>query len=270
MAPVAQVRGHPIRVELLHVRAGRPGPGPPVISFTELTNRLARRSALAREDPAQSVVDPEEVQLQAQPVHGLAQHQQTRVLPVPHPSRPGTSRQSTVLGDASSIAPSPSSSPSPSAEEDDDADDYNNDHNDDDDDDDNDADDADDENTASLSSSPITTPRHVAGLNQLAEDASIELKLFSQSPHTTDDISDDHRDLISSASAGISMIEARLRQSAARGNRGIGARQQMEAGADCIICYTESADTVFMPCKHLVVCVVCVLSCDVLECGIMG
>lgn len=94
-------------------------------------------------------------------------------------------------------------------------------------------------------------------LDELAEDASIMLELFSQSSHTNDQISEEHRELIISAAASISAIQVRLGQTAARGNRDIRPRHEMEPGADCIICYAENADTVFMPCKHLVVCMVC-------------
>lgn len=96
----------------------------------------------------------------------------------------------------------------------------------------------------------------VNSLNELAEDASILLELFSQSSHPNNNISDEHRNLITSAAASISAIQARVGQAEAPGNRRTRPRQEMEAGADCIICYAESADTVFMPCKHLVVCTV--------------
>lgn len=101
-----------------------------------------------------------------------------------------------------------------------------------------------------------TVPPSDTSLNELAEDASILLELFSQSSHPDNNISDEHRDLITSAAASISAIQGRVGQTAAPGNRGTRPRQGMEAGADCIICYAETADTVFLPCKHLVVCTV--------------
>lgn len=99
-------------------------------------------------------------------------------------------------------------------------------------------------------------PPSDTSLNELAEDASILLELFSQSSHPNNNISDEHRNLITSAAASISAIQERVGHTVAPRDRGTRPRQGMEAGADCIICYAESADTVFLPCKHLVVCTV--------------
>lgn len=94
-------------------------------------------------------------------------------------------------------------------------------------------------------------------LKKVAENASILLELFSQScPDDDDDIDNDLHLLIAGAADEIIRIQARLRQSVARLNGDIGSRNEVMEDADCIICYSESADTVFMPCKHLVVCTV--------------
>lgn len=79
--------------------------------------------------------------------------------------------------------------------------------------------------------SPVVAPP--VRLTQLAESSSILLDLFSQGSHVL---------------ASVFTIPARIR----RGG------ENMVPEADCIICYAESADTVFMPCKHLVVCAVCI------------
>lgn len=90
-------------------------------------------------------------------------------------------------------------------------------------------------------------------LNTLAGDASVLLELFSQRPGDSDDITGEHETMITSAAVGITAIQARLRQ---RGNSNIGSREQRSRDADCVICYSNGADVVFMPCKHLVVCTV--------------
>lgn len=93
-------------------------------------------------------------------------------------------------------------------------------------------------------------------LNKLAEDASVLLELFSQRPDDNDNITEEHETMITSAAAGISVIQAQLRQRAARGNQDIESPEVLSRDADCIICYSKCADIVFMPCKHLVVCTV--------------
>lgn len=94
-------------------------------------------------------------------------------------------------------------------------------------------------------------------LKKAAENASILLELFSQScPDNDDDIDHDQQTMIACAADEIAAIQTRIRQSVARRNGDIRSRAEAEKDADCIICYNESADTVFMPCKHLVVCTV--------------
>lgn len=100
--------------------------------------------------------------------------------------------------------------------------------------------------TAAISPAPLLS------LNQLAEDASIQLELFSQGTHDNDVISDEHQTMITSASTSIEVIQARCTGS----NRNVTSREEINRDADCIICYAERADKLFMPCKHLVVCTV--------------
>lgn len=102
---------------------------------------------------------------------------------------------------------------------------------------------------------PASAP---VSLNTLAGDASVLLELFSRRPDDGDNITGEHETMITSAADGISAIQARLRQRAARGNRDIASREQFGRDADCVICYSNGADVVFMPCKHLVVCTVCI------------
>lgn len=95
-------------------------------------------------------------------------------------------------------------------------------------------------------------PSPAGSLNRLAEDASILLELFSQGSHNNDNISDEYHGIITNAIEGVLAIHARIRQVNERAvPRGVSIPDP-----DCIICYGERADTLFMPCKHLVVCTV--------------
>lgn len=106
-------------------------------------------------------------------------------------------------------------------------------------------------NTTATSTSAIlpTTPM---SLNQLAEDASILLELFSQNPHDNNNMGNEDETMITSAAASIAAIQARC----ARRTRHTESREEINRDADCIICFAERADVVFLPCKHLVVCTV--------------
>lgn len=97
---------------------------------------------------------------------------------------------------------------------------------------------------------PVVAPPTI--LNQLAEDASLLLELFSRGSHDNNIISDEHQTIITNATAAVANINAQLRQA----NRPAGLHQEVNDDPDCIICFAEAADTVFMPCKHLVVCTV--------------
>lgn len=97
-------------------------------------------------------------------------------------------------------------------------------------------------------------------LKQLAEDASVLLELFSRSsPDNEDNMGSEHHTMISSAATAICAIQARFRQMAAGTNQPFTESFDGAREADCIICYSESADRVFGPCHHLVVCTVCIL-----------
>lgn len=104
---------------------------------------------------------------------------------------------------------------------------------------------------------PTTTrlaavPSAPGSLNRLAEDASILLELFSQGSHVNDNISDEYHGIITNATEGVLAIHARIRQVNQRAvPRGVAIPDP-----DCIICYAEIANMVFLPCKHLVVCTV--------------
>lgn len=101
--------------------------------------------------------------------------------------------------------------------------------------------------------SPAISPAEAAvvpspvSLNELAESSSILLELFSQGSHDNDEVSDEHHALLANATASVLTINARIRRM----------RENVVPEPDCIVCYAEKADTVFMPCKHLVVCAVC-------------
>lgn len=106
----------------------------------------------------------------------------------------------------------------------------------------------------SSDSDPSATPqpppsRAPVPLKEIAEDASVLLELFSRTVPTDDSaIGAESQVLISSAAAGIAAIQMRFW----RMNRQLECRAGGEA--DCIVCFEERADRLFMPCKHLVVC----------------
>lgn len=52
-----------------------------------------------------------------------------------------------------------------------------------------------------------------------------------------------------------SILRIRRELRGAAGTEEGGAERKVEA--ECIICYDDIADTVLMPCKHLVLCMVC-------------
>lgn len=95
-------------------------------------------------------------------------------------------------------------------------------------------------------------PSAPGSLNRLAEEASILLELFSQGSHDNDNISDEYHRMITNATEGVLAIHARIRQV---NQRAVSGRVSIP-DPDCIICYGERADTLFMPCRHLVVCTV--------------
>lgn len=101
-------------------------------------------------------------------------------------------------------------------------------------------------------SGSLYSPPPRRSLNQLADEASILLELFSKGSHPNDNITDEYHGIITNATAAILTINARLRQA----NQRARPREVPNPDPDCIICYAETANTLFMPCNHLVVCTV--------------
>lgn len=99
---------------------------------------------------------------------------------------------------------------------------------------------------------------------KLAEDASILLELFSKTaPDSADDC---NQQLIATAFESIAQIHRHYRALAAAQN-GVGNAAQkrvenddLSIDAGCIVCYSEVADTVLLPCHHLVLCSVRILT----------
>lgn len=93
-----------------------------------------------------------------------------------------------------------------------------------------------------------------------AEEASLLLELFHKTMPDNDDIGDEHRQMIDNALRGILGIHKELRLQQAQSNGPVEPRLEDIEGtnvdAGCIICYSEIADTVLFPCKHLAICAV--------------
>lgn len=106
-------------------------------------------------------------------------------------------------------------------------------------------------------------------LAQIAEDASILLELFSKTkPNNNEEIGDEHKQMIDNAFESILKIRKEFRVMAARKNESLESLQPpaletegTKVESECIICYDQIADTVLMPCKHLVLCIVCLIVC---------
>lgn len=87
---------------------------------------------------------------------------------------------------------------------------------------------------------------------QAAEDASVLLELFSKTtPRNKEAIGDEHKQMIENAFEGILRIRREFRTMTAQTSAG-----QTKVDPECIICYDNIADTVLMPCRHLVLCMV--------------
>lgn len=109
--------------------------------------------------------------------------------------------------------------------------------------------------------SPVATPATnlpQVDLCKLAEDASVLLELYSKTaPDTTNDVA---QQLIYSAYASVAKLNRHHRVLASGTGRGSIAAQKRPQNSDftvdagCIICYCEFADTVLLPCHHLVLC----------------
>lgn len=95
-------------------------------------------------------------------------------------------------------------------------------------------------------------------LSKAAEDASVLLELFSKTkPANNKDISREQRVMINTALEGIKKIHRELRVLAAESegtDDGGEAEVDTMVDAACIICYTDIADTVVLPCGHLILC----------------
>lgn len=110
------------------------------------------------------------------------------------------------------------------------------------------------------------SPPAPINLREIADEASVLLELFSKTQPADDgDIKDEHRQLIDSASEIILKIQKNLRAIDARKGGNIAIVQppvsntdDMKVDIGCIICYSHVADVLLMPCKHLVLCMVCV------------
>ncbi|KAL0632793.1 hypothetical protein Q9L58_008309 [Maublancomyces gigas] len=199
----------------------RPGGRRPVAvnpGFSRLASRSTRHVAGHRQEPADPIVAPTDAQLLSRPEDRRVEQPELLVHAPPAPRRSRLGRpMSFAVSVDEPISSSSNASPAPSG-------------------------------------SAIPTPAPAGSLSRLAQDASVLLEQFSQRQRATDYISDENRAMINNAATGIAIIQARLQETAVRGTRGIRCQTPINAGADCIICYSNSADTVFMPCKHLVVC----------------
>lgn len=113
---------------------------------------------------------------------------------------------------------------------------------------------------------PGSPPPVRIDLRKIADEASVLLELFSKTqPVDNGDVKDEHRQLIDSASRIISKIQQNFRVIDARKGKNIAALEppisntdDMKVDIGCIICYSHAADVLLLPCKHLVLCMVCV------------
>lgn len=109
-------------------------------------------------------------------------------------------------------------------------------------------------------SPPLQLLSSPSNLAQIAADASILLELFSNTkPDDDNGINDEQREMISGALEGVLKIHTVIRIVAARqnGSEAVMETEDTKVDAGCIICYTRVADTVLVPCGHLVLCIVC-------------
>lgn len=87
-------------------------------------------------------------------------------------------------------------------------------------------------------------------LSRRAEDASVLLELFAKSSPRTDP---EYRSMMDSVLENVVDIHRQLRITSPRaGDEAEVEDTKVESG--CIVCYSRIADTVLMPCKHLVLC----------------
>lgn len=91
----------------------------------------------------------------------------------------------------------------------------------------------------------------------VAEEASILLELFSKTRPLDDN---EHKLMIGTALKSITEIHKELHGPPERDDSEYAAPpegEDLKVDSGCIICYSQIADTVLMPCKHLVLCDVC-------------
>lgn len=108
---------------------------------------------------------------------------------------------------------------------------------------------------------PLPRP---SDLRKLAEDASILLEFFSKTePGEDEDTNDEYRGIIDTAFGKISEIKRVYQVMADRRNASLERLEppvsemgDMKLDSECVICYSEIADTVLIPCNHLVLCTV--------------
>lgn len=110
---------------------------------------------------------------------------------------------------------------------------------------------------------PNTSPMQ---LRKLAEEASVLLELYSKS--APDSNNAETTQFITSAFESISTINRHHRILASSKGRAAQKRAEnddLAVDAGCIICFSEVADTVLVPCHHLVLCAVSFRSVDGIE-----
>lgn len=87
-------------------------------------------------------------------------------------------------------------------------------------------------------------------IKQLADDAALDLELFSKSLPEDETATDHHHQaLITRAAGRILNTHKRVQLNSEARNA-----EDRAFDATCVVCYTDIANIVFMPCKHLAVC----------------
>lgn len=96
-------------------------------------------------------------------------------------------------------------------------------------------------------------------IKQLADDAAVNLEHFRTSLPEDENATDHHHQaLITRAAGRILNIHKRLQLNSDATNA-----EDTTVDAACVVCYTDIANIVFMPCKHLAVCAVSFLGSGV-------
>lgn len=98
-------------------------------------------------------------------------------------------------------------------------------------------------------------------VGRLAENASVLLECFYKTkPRNNADIGNDYKEMIENAYKSIMEIKKEIKMIPADDNA-VPARKKDDSQNpdDCIVCFNNNADTVLLPCKHMVLCGGC---CD--------